>query len=166
MPGMGPGMREGINMADMSPRLTLDDTLAREIDAMAETYWRWAVTPDDNPLASIVNDLSPALTSVLTALAPEGTDGAAFAAWVRQTFSDCHGEPNRSMTECMAMALLPQVRGGWDATWVTCDYCTVRATRVTDSDEPLCEACAKDHYGAEWRMETRTLGMKALKRLK
>ena len=149
-------------MAASKDRLTLDDTLSTELDALGETYWRWAVLPD-GPLPSITNDLYRALMSVLAALAPEGTHGKAHAEFVMTAFSECR--PDESLTRCITMALAPRWRASWDATWITCDYCTARATRVTDSDEPLCDKCAKDHYGAEWRTETRILGVQATKRL-
>lgn len=145
----------------MTGKITLDDTLSAELDALGETYWRWAIREDE--LASIVNDLHPALLSVLRALAPEGTDGADFAGFVMEAFSD--NRPDKSLTRCLTMALAPQWRAHWDKTWITCDYCTVRATRVTASDEPLCNGCAKDHYGTDWRTITSVLGSHATKRL-
>jgi hypothetical protein len=48
---------------------------------------------------------------------------------------------------------------------IICDYGTEEATRVTLSDEPLCVAHAREHYGADWRAETRTLGKRAAARL-
>lgn len=146
-----------------SDTVTLDDTLRAELDATAEMYWRWATR--DDALAYLCNDLSRALDNVLYRLAPEGTDGQAFSSWVRQTFHDCHGEPNRRMTDCMALALLPGLRAGWDVTFVVCDYCGQAATRVTDSDEPLCDRDARDHYGPGWRTETRVLGERARARI-
>jgi hypothetical protein len=91
------------------------------LDVLAETYWRWATR--DDALACLTTDLGTALKKVTARLAPEGTDGDAFAAWVGQAFADCRdGVSGRSMTECMAMALEPQWRVRWDATYVVCDY--------------------------------------------
>jgi hypothetical protein len=145
----------------MINKITLDDTLSAELDALGETYWRWAVREDE--LAGICNHLYRALRATLTALAPEGTKGDDFAEWTLTAFSD--NRPDKSLVQCIAMALTDQWRANWDATWITCDYCTVRATRVTDSDEPLCDAHAKEHYGADWRTETRILGVRATARL-
>lgn len=143
--------------------VTLDDTLRTELDATAEMYWRWAVRED--ALAYLCNDLSTALDAVLNRLAPEGTDGQAFSSWVREAFHDNRdGLGGKSLTAIMAMALLPAHRGRWDVTFIVCDYCTQPATRVTDSDEPLCDAHAKEHY-ADWRTETRVLGERARKRI-
>lgn len=75
--------------------LTLDDTLTAELDALAETYYRWAVT--ESPLASICNNLYRALRQVLTQTAPEGTqDREGFADRVLNVFSDCR--PDRSLS--------------------------------------------------------------------
>lgn len=77
--------------------LTLDDTLTAEIDALAETYYRWAVTEDSNPLAGICNDLYRALLAVLAQSAPEGTQyPEGFADRVLNVFSDCR--PDRSLS--------------------------------------------------------------------
>ena len=48
---------------------------------------------------------------------------------------------------------------------IICDYCTAQATRVTLSDEPLCQPHARDHFESDWRTETRVLGQRAAKRL-
>lgn len=52
-------------------------------------------------------------------------------------------------------------------TAITCDYGPAGeiATRVTDSDEPLCSKHAREHYGADWKTETRTLGAQATARI-
>lgn len=46
---------------------------------------------------------------------------------------------------------------------ITCDYCDQPATRVSAvaSNEPLCQSCARDHYGSDWRADTRVLGVRA-----
>jgi hypothetical protein len=48
---------------------------------------------------------------------------------------------------------------------ITCDYCAAQATRVTLSDEPLCQPHAREHYESDWRAETRKLGQRAAARL-
>lgn len=151
-------------MGITSDTVTLDDTLRTELDATAEMYWRWAVRED--ALAYLCNDLSRALDNVLYRLAPEGTDGQAFSSWVREAFHDNRdGLAGKSLTAIMAMALEPTWRGRWDVTFIVCDYCTVPATRVTDSDVPLCDRDARDHYGPGWRTETKVLGERARARI-
>lgn len=148
-------------MAITNDTVTLDDTLRAELDALGVTYWRWATR--DDALAYLANDLSSALDNVLYRLAPEGTDGQAFSSWVRDAFHNNGGE--RSMTACMTMALESTWRGRWDVTYVLCDYCAERATRVTYSGESLCADHARRHYGVDWRRDTKVLGERALEQL-
>lgn len=140
--------------------VTRDDTLSAELDALGAMYWRWAVR--DDALAHITNDLHAALRAVVIRLAPEGTDGEALASWVFEAFSDNGGE--RKLTDCMALALTPMWRGRWDVSYITCDYGPAGevATRITDSDEALCDKHAKEHFGTDWRAETRKLGVRAI----
>lgn len=46
---------------------------------------------------------------------------------------------------------------------IFCDYCDQEATLVSAvaTNEPLCQRCARDHYGADWRIDTRKLGVRA-----
>lgn len=48
---------------------------------------------------------------------------------------------------------------------IICEYGTTPATRVTDSDEALCQGHAREHYGTDWRTATRTLGKRATARI-
>ncbi len=50
---------------------------------------------------------------------------------------------------------------------INCDYGPAGeiATRITDSDEALCDAHAREHYGSDWQTETHKLGARALARL-
>ena len=50
---------------------------------------------------------------------------------------------------------------------INCDYGPAGeiATRITDSDEALCLAHAREHYGSEWKTETHKMGARALARL-
>lgn len=104
----------------MTGKVTLDDTLSVEINALAETYWRWAVQPDSSPLAWQygswpLKGLATAIDDLLTVLAPEGTDGLAFSAWVRECFTN--NRPDMSMTRCLARALDSDARYEWDETF-------------------------------------------------
>lgn len=44
---------------------------------------------------------------------------------------------------------------------IMCDYCDQPATRVEafsfDVRNPLCTACARQHYGIDWRTDTAQL---------
>lgn len=50
---------------------------------------------------------------------------------------------------------------------INCDYGPAGeiATRVDNSDTPLCNGHAREHYGSDWRTETRILGKRAAARI-